>query len=98
MGQDMDTSQELLAHPLQRRAQATEAAETRAEFASDPVADWMVNHPEELEAHQGKDVAFHVNLGIVASGDSLAEVISEVKRRGFAQSDIVYDFIPDRNE
>jgi hypothetical protein len=77
--------------------QATGAG-LRGAYANDPVADWMAHHPEELEVHQGKDVAFHVKLGIVASGDSLAEVISEVKRRGFAPSDIIYDFIPDQGK
>ncbi len=43
--------------------------------------DWINAHQDELLLYRGKRIAIHLTHGIVASGDTLAEVMIKIKNR-----------------
>jgi len=57
----------------------------------------MSAHPEEVDKHGGKWVAV-TDGGIVASGDSLPEVSSVLRRKGMKLDDVMVMKVPRKDE
>lgn len=59
--------------------------------------DWMSSHPQEVERYSGKWVAV-TEKGIVAAGDSISEVKTELKKKGIQFEDIMIMKVPRKDE
>jgi len=59
----------------------------------DPIAEWMTSHPDEVARCAGKHIAVHPERGIVASGETFAEVHEQVKTLGWLSSEVAFDVV-----
>lgn len=61
---------------------------------------FAINHlPEEWERHRGKYVAWTMDgTRVLASADTMKEVIAEADRLGLARDECVFDYVPTRDE
>ncbi len=58
---------------------------------------WLSSHPEEAEKRSGKWVAV-TDKGIAASGDSLSEVESSLKKKGLSLKEVMVMKMPRKDE
>lgn len=59
--------------------------------------EWLSSHPKEVEKYSGKWVAV-TDSGIIASGDSLSEVTSALKRKDIKLEDVMVMKVPREDE
>ena len=59
--------------------------------------EWLSSHPKETEKHSGKWVAV-TDKGIAASGESLPEVESLLKRKSLSLSEVMVMKVPRKDE
>lgn len=59
--------------------------------------EWLSSHPKEVEIYIGKWVAV-TDKGIVASGDSLSEVKSDLRNKGISLDEVIVMKIPRKDE
>ena len=59
--------------------------------------EWLSSHPEDTEKYSGKWIAV-TNKGIIASGDSLSEVTSILKKKGIKLEDVMVMKLPREDE
>lgn len=58
---------------------------------------WMSSHSKEVEKHSGKWVAV-TDKGIVASGNSVSQVETELKKKGMKWDDVMLMKVPRPDE
>mgnify|MGYP001606150977 FL=1 len=59
--------------------------------------EWMSSHPKEVEKYSGKWVAV-TDKGIVASGDSVSEVETNLKKKGMTWDEVMLMKVPRKDE
>ena len=59
--------------------------------------EWLSSHPKEAEENSGKWVAV-TEKGIVASGESLSEVESSLKKKGLSLKEVMVMKMPRKDE
>ena len=59
--------------------------------------EWLSSHPEEAEKYSGKWIAV-TDKGIVASGESLSEVESSLKKKGMSLRQVMVMKMPRKDE
>ncbi len=59
--------------------------------------EWLSEHESDLESHSGKWIAFTAEEGILASGETVKQVMEEARRKHKVESPTVF-LVPRKDE